>query len=128
MRASLPLVMRAITITPMRTGYRIGSTMEFAGYDATLDRGRLDILRRGAEQYLQEPFGEAVQNRPGLVPMRQVLVPAATQFGDPVEVGVGGRRVEQHVAVLAAGPQVGVLLVPDPGRAEQEGSHRRRRA
>jgi D-amino-acid dehydrogenase len=50
-----------VAITPMQTGYRIGSTMEFAGYDATLDRGRLQLLRDGARHYLHEPFGEPVQ-------------------------------------------------------------------
>ncbi len=35
-----------VAITPMQTGYRIGSTMEFAGYDTTLNRTRLDLLRQ----------------------------------------------------------------------------------
>jgi D-amino-acid dehydrogenase len=49
-----------VAATPMRSGYRLGSTMEFAGYDSTLDRRRLDILCNGARHYLQEPFGEPV--------------------------------------------------------------------
>jgi D-amino-acid dehydrogenase len=49
-----------VAITPMRSGYRIGSTMEFAGYDATLNRRRLDILRRAARVYLHEPEAEPV--------------------------------------------------------------------
>lgn len=44
-----------VAITPMKSGYRIGSTMEFAGYDTTLNRRRLDALRRGADLYLREP-------------------------------------------------------------------------
>src|SRR5436189_5945695 len=35
--------------------------MEFAGYDATVNQRRLDILRRGAAQYLREPLGPAVE-------------------------------------------------------------------
>src|SRR5207244_2669072 len=37
---SLPLIFpeHKVAITPMRSAYRIGSTMEFAGYDATLNR------------------------------------------------------------------------------------------
>jgi D-amino-acid dehydrogenase len=50
-----------VAVTPMQSGYRIGSTMEFAGYDATLNRHRLDYLREGASHYLREPFREPVE-------------------------------------------------------------------
>jgi D-amino-acid dehydrogenase len=49
-----------VAITPMRSGYRIGSMMEFAGYDANLNRERLQLLRDGARPYLHEPFAEPV--------------------------------------------------------------------
>lgn len=47
-----------VAITPMASGYRIGSTMEFAGFDNRLRPDRLKLLRHGAETYLREPFGE----------------------------------------------------------------------
>jgi D-amino-acid dehydrogenase len=50
-----------VAVTPFRSGYRIGSTMEFAGYDATLNRSRLSILTEGAKAYLREPLAEPVQ-------------------------------------------------------------------
>jgi D-amino-acid dehydrogenase len=50
-----------VAVTPMLSGYRLGSTMEFAGYDATLNRKRLDLLREGARHYLHEPFTEPVE-------------------------------------------------------------------
>jgi D-amino-acid dehydrogenase len=50
-----------VAVTPMRTGYRIGSTMEFAGYDTSLSRRRLDYLREAATHYLREPAAEPVQ-------------------------------------------------------------------
>ena len=28
-----------VAVTPFQSGYRLGSTMEFAGYDATIDPG-----------------------------------------------------------------------------------------
>ncbi len=49
-----------VAITPFEQGYRVGSTMEFAGYDTTLNRGRLNYLRTGAAQYLHEPTAEPV--------------------------------------------------------------------
>jgi D-amino-acid dehydrogenase len=51
---------RAVCVTSWSSGYRLGSTMEFAGYDASLNRTRLDALRRGAAEYLREPEGPAV--------------------------------------------------------------------
>lgn len=50
-----------VAITPFQTGYRIGSTMEFAGYDSSLNRQRLGLLRRGAAEYLHDPFAEPVE-------------------------------------------------------------------
>jgi D-amino-acid dehydrogenase len=49
-----------VAVTPMQSGYRLGSMMEFCGYDACVDPQRLQILRRGAEHYLQEPYCEPV--------------------------------------------------------------------
>jgi D-amino-acid dehydrogenase len=50
-----------VAVTPMATGYRIGSTMEFAGYDTSIDGRRLDILRRGAGHFLREPLGAPLE-------------------------------------------------------------------
>ncbi|MEM1061465.1 MAG: FAD-dependent oxidoreductase, partial [Planctomycetota bacterium] len=47
-----------VAVTPMASGFRIGSTMEFAGFDESLRDDRLDLLRRGADRYLREPVGE----------------------------------------------------------------------
>ncbi|HUR53560.1 MAG TPA: FAD-dependent oxidoreductase [Gemmataceae bacterium] len=50
-----------VAVTPFRSGYRIGSTMEFAGYDDRMNRSRLSILTEGAKHYLREPLAEPVQ-------------------------------------------------------------------
>jgi D-amino-acid dehydrogenase len=50
-----------VAITPFEQGYRVGSTMEFAGYDTTLNRTRLNYLRSGAAQYLHEPTADPVE-------------------------------------------------------------------
>jgi D-amino-acid dehydrogenase len=59
---SRPLVLRerSVCVTAWGSGYRLGSTMEFSGYDATLNRVRLDALTRGAAEYLREPVGSEV--------------------------------------------------------------------
>ena len=50
-----------VAITPFEEGYRVGSTMEFSGYDTTLNRARLNYLRSGAAEYLHEPTAEPVE-------------------------------------------------------------------
>lgn len=50
-----------VAITPFRNGYRVGSTMEFAGYDDSLNRTRLNYLRTGAAAYLHEPTADPVE-------------------------------------------------------------------
>jgi D-amino-acid dehydrogenase len=52
-----------VAVTPFRSGYRIGSTMEFAGYDTSLDPRRLELLTAGARAYLREPVAEPVVER-----------------------------------------------------------------
>ena len=47
-----------VAVTPMQSGYRLGSIMEFAGYDETIKPERLELLRQGASHYLREPYCE----------------------------------------------------------------------
>ncbi|MBX3725095.1 MAG: FAD-dependent oxidoreductase [Xanthomonadales bacterium] len=56
---NIPLVLeeRSVCVTAWADGYRLGSTMEFSGYDDRLNRLRLDALRRAAAEYLREPEG-----------------------------------------------------------------------
>lgn len=57
---SIPIILPEcrVVATPMQTGYRLGSIMEFAGYDETIHPNRLQMLRDGAQPYLQEPYCE----------------------------------------------------------------------
>ena len=56
-----PLVLeeRSVCVTAWPDGFRLGSTMEFSGYDNSLNHVRLDALERGAAEYLREPHGGA---------------------------------------------------------------------
>jgi D-amino-acid dehydrogenase len=58
-----PMVLRehSVCVTAWPDGFRLGSTMEFSGYDARLNRTRLDALVRAARAYLREPTGPALQ-------------------------------------------------------------------
>lgn len=61
----IPLVLkeRGVCVTAWDSGYRLGSTMEFSGYDSSLNPLRLQALRRGAAEYLEEPEGPAVEEQ-----------------------------------------------------------------
>ena len=37
-----------VAVTPFQSAYRIGSTMEFSGYDESIDPKRLELLKEGA--------------------------------------------------------------------------------
>jgi D-amino-acid dehydrogenase len=50
-----------VAVTPFRDGYRLGSMMEFNGYDERHDRRRLEILRSAARRYLHDPLGAPEQ-------------------------------------------------------------------
>jgi D-amino-acid dehydrogenase len=55
----IPLVLqeRSVCVTAWGSGYRLGSTMEFSGYDSRLNHRRLQALKRGAAEYLEQPEG-----------------------------------------------------------------------
>lgn len=69
---TIPLIFEEhrVAVTPFHTGLRIGSTMEFAGYDESMNRDRLELLRSGASHYLREsPTGVATEEWWGWRPM-----------------------------------------------------------
>lgn len=60
-----PLVLRerSVCVTAWGSGFRLGSTMEFSGFDDTLNERRLGALERGAAEYLHHPVGPEVRER-----------------------------------------------------------------
>ena len=54
----IPMLLRErrMAVTPWGSGFRLGGTMEFAGYDDRLDPVRLAALMRGAALYLKGPL------------------------------------------------------------------------
>jgi D-amino-acid dehydrogenase len=62
---NMPLVLRehSVCVTAWADGFRLGSTMEFSGYDDSLNDTRLAALERGARDYLREPVGPQLRER-----------------------------------------------------------------
>ncbi len=50
-----------VGVTPFESGYRLGSTMEFTGYDERINRRRLNLLSKGAKRYLVDPVCEPIE-------------------------------------------------------------------
>lgn len=99
-----------VAVTPFREGYRLGSTMEFAGYDGGLNRARLQLLKDGAAPYLVEPYTEAVEEEwYGWRPMTYDSTPIID-------------RAPRHAnVVIAAGHNMlGVSMAPATGRLVAE--------
>lgn len=62
---SIPLTLNEVSVcvTSWGSGFRLGSTMEFSGYDKRLNKARLAALERGAALYLREPTGPQVEEQ-----------------------------------------------------------------
>jgi D-amino-acid dehydrogenase len=60
-----PLTLREVSVcvTAWGSGFRLGSTMEFSGYDDALNERRLGALERGARAYLRAPVGPELRER-----------------------------------------------------------------
>jgi D-amino-acid dehydrogenase len=54
-----PMVLKekSVAVTPWPSGFRLGSTMEFVGYDTSLNPARLQALIDGASHFLHTPVG-----------------------------------------------------------------------
>jgi len=91
-----PMVLRehSVCVTSWADGLRLGSTMEFSGYDATLNRRRLDAIARAARGYLREPTGPVLQEewfgwRPMSVDDLPLIGPVASKPGLWLATGHG---------------------------------------
>ncbi len=104
----IPLIFEEhrVAVTPMQSGYRLGSIMEFAGYDTTLRQSRLDLLRAGASHYLQEPTAEPIlESWYGWRPMT------------PDSLPIVGRSPALSNVYLAAGHNMlGLSMAPATGK------------
>jgi D-amino-acid dehydrogenase len=95
-----------VGVTPMQSGYRLGSIMEFAGYDESIAPGRLALLTDGASHYLQMPLADPIQEQWfGWRPM--------TWDSLPVIDRVPGRP---NVFVAAGHNMLGLSMAPATGK------------
>ena len=113
-----PLVLRErqVCVTAWDSGFRLGSTMEFSGYDDSLNPRRLAALERGASEYLHEPVGAQKQEQWfGWRPM--------TCDDVPIIGRVPGR---DHVWLATGHGMIGVSMSTATGAADRRPDRRPR--
>lgn len=99
-----------VAITPMKSKYRIGSTMEFVGYDTTINPKRLQLLKTAAEKYLYEPYCEPIEETWfGWRPM--------TWDGKPI---IDRSPAMKNVWIAAGHNMLGLSMAPGTGRLLKE--------
>ncbi|MBY0456060.1 MAG: FAD-binding oxidoreductase, partial [Gemmataceae bacterium] len=99
-----------VAVTPFASGYRLGSTMEFAGYDETMNRSRLAILTEAAKLYLKDPLAEPVQEEWwGWRPMTPDSVPV-----------IGFAPAARNVLIAAGHNMLGLSMAPGTGKLVDE--------
>ena len=99
-----------VAVTPLASGLRLGSMMEFVGYDSTMSPKRLDLLRSGAAPFLAEPWGDKVEESwTGWRPM--------TYDGIPI---IGPSPALPNVLIAAGHGMLGVTMAPATGRLVAE--------
>ncbi len=99
-----------VAVTPMPSGYRLGSMMEFVGYDTSIAPRRMDYLREAAGHYLDEPAGEQVVEtwfgwRPMTADSRPIIGPSPS---------LG------NVIIAAGHNMLGLSMAPATGRLVAE--------
>ncbi|NNE34139.1 MAG: FAD-dependent oxidoreductase [Rhodothermales bacterium] len=99
-----------VAITPMQSGYRIGSTMEFVGYDSSINRKRLALLKSAAAKYLHDPYCEPIEEEWfGWRPM--------TWDGKPL---IGVSPIMENVWIAAGHSMLGLSMATGTGKLVSE--------
>jgi D-amino-acid dehydrogenase len=99
-----------VAVTPLRDEFRVGSTMEFTGYDRKLNRKRLSLLRRSAEEHLVEALPENVNEEwTGWRPMVYDGLPC-----------IGPAPAASNVIVAAGNGMIGLASAPATGKLVAE--------
>jgi D-amino-acid dehydrogenase len=101
---------KSVVATPWHSGFRLGGTMEFAGYESSLTRKRLDMLTRAAACYLRDFETEEIEEEwCGFRPM--------TYDGLPI---IDRSPRLKNVMIAAGHNMVGLSMGPGTGKLVAE--------
>ncbi len=101
---------KRVVATPMDTAYRLGSTLEFAGFDSSLHPYRIRMLREGAEGFMNDPHPDPVlEEWYGYRPM--------TSDGIPM-IGLAPKAV--NLCIATGHNMEGISMAPGSGKLVAE--------
>lgn len=99
-----------VAVTPLESGFRVGSTMEFTGYDRTINPNRLALLRKSAAEHLEESLPETADEEwAGWRPMSVDGLPC-----------IGRSPGANNLIVAAGNGMIGLATAPATGRLVTE--------
>jgi D-amino-acid dehydrogenase len=101
---------KSVVATPWKSGFRLGGTMEFSGFNSDIDERRIQNLTSAANEYLKEPVGKtAVEQWAGMRPMVYDDLP------------IIDRAPNQHNLVIATGHGMsGISMATSTGKLVAE--------
>ena len=99
-----------VAVTPLQSTFRVGSTMEFTGYDRSINARRIALLRKSAAEHLEEPLPETVDEEwVGWRPMSVDGLPC-----------IGRAPGANNLIVAAGNGMIGLATAPATGKLVAE--------
>jgi D-amino-acid dehydrogenase len=101
---------RSVVATPWKSGFRLGGTMEFSGFNSEIFARRIQNLTAAAAQYLKTPLGNPVMEE--WVGMRPMVYD---------DLPIIDRAPEHHNLVVATGHGMsGISMATSTGKLVAE--------
>jgi D-amino-acid dehydrogenase len=101
---------KSVVATPWKSGFRLGGTMEFSGFNSNILAGRIQNLKSVAREYLIEPIGE---------PLHEEWVGMRPMVYD--DLPIIGRPSSQRNLVIATGHGMsGISMATSTGKLVSE--------
>lgn len=101
---------KSVVAVPWKSGYRLGGTMEFSGFNSTIVAQRLQNLKNVAREYLRDPVGEPVlEEQVGMRPMIYDDLPV-----------IDYTPFHSNLVVAAGHGMTGISMAPSTGKLVAE--------
>ena len=101
---------KSVVATPWKSGYRLGGTMEFSGFNTNIVPQRLQNLKTVAREYLQDPVGD---------PVREEWVGMRPMTYDDLPI-IDSAPWHKNLFVAAGHGMTGVSMAPSTGKLVAE--------
>ena len=102
----LKMAERKVVATPFENSFRLGSTLEFVGYDTSLNRRRIEALKSGASEYIKEAYTDEIYEEwSGWRPMTPDAVPI-----------IDRSPVHKNLWLACGHNMLGVTMAPATGK------------